>query len=100
MTEEQGRYAIECARRRAARLRLPPEERRDVAGDAVALAVARWRRYDGALSSWRTWISRCVWSGICEAMRRRRASRSLDVRKGFARARHGAGDNDENDGKQ
>jgi DNA-directed RNA polymerase specialized sigma24 family protein len=100
MTEEQGGYAIECARRRAARLRLPQEERRDVAGEAVALAVRRWARYNPSRGSWRTWISRCVWSGICEAMRRRRASRSLDVRKGFARARHGVGDNDENDGKQ
>lgn len=70
MTEEQGAYALECARRLADKTRLPRVWRQDLASMILAHVVRKWAEYDPSRSSWRTWVSRSARYGYQAAVRR------------------------------
>ena len=70
MTEEQGRYAMDCAWAIVGRTRLPYAYKQDVVSMILLHIVRRWDRYDPARSSWRTWISCSARYGYQAAIRR------------------------------
>ena len=70
MTEEQGAYALECARRIAEKTRFPSAVKQDLASMIVAHVVEKWEKFDPSRSSWRTWVARSAKYGYQIAVRR------------------------------